>query len=356
MRVAVFSVVLLAAGLARAQSGLPCPTWEPCGDGGSRCEFRGNELRVSDPACAHELFTMACEEGASGACFELGRDQWNEGARGAGLWRMASGLLGDVAHNPWKFYRGSLLFALLALTLLEAGFLRLARRERPLRTAAWLQLASAPPMLFFFGELELLELLAPMIAFVLVWPIRWRVLKRVAQPPFKRPLIVAFAGLALSWIALAALGVVVVFFIGPPVPGFFSVVAAELGDVGPALLLGLGCTFAAFLIPKTIVIRLFGWSGFGGAFKNALIASGLALVPVSVAAFLLGEWVALSRGHSVAGVYMFGAALLGSIGFEWRVLRRRNPGRRAFLCALAANFASFALLVGFFIFLQQRRY
>ncbi len=335
-------VILLAVATAHAQGAL-CPTWEPCGDSGVRCYHRGLELRATDEACAAQFFDAACEAGSGGACFELGALEWARGEHGAGLRRMLGGLGSDVVHDPWRFYRSAVLEALLALWLLEALFLRMIKRVDVLRTAAWLVVASALPLAFFFAELGKLGWLSLAGAALFALPIQSRVLRRKARPPLRGPLVAAAGAFGFGAIAVGALAYLG-DQLGARTDGYWGALYEEVRRNGAEILLAGALTWAAFLVPKTIVVRLFGWRSIGRTFVLVLWTTAIAFLPVVALSLMAAEYGMLAR-HRAGELAMLLGALGSSVLIDWRLWRRANPGRRALVAALLANLVSFGALL-----------
>ncbi|MGB3714512.1 MAG: hypothetical protein WA996_08800 [Candidatus Promineifilaceae bacterium] len=117
-----------------------------------------------------------------------------------------------------------------------------------------------------------------------------------------------------------------------------------LADVGgPILFAGFGIVaYLALSLLESIVLRLLKW----GTFWRSLLASLLMNLPST----LVGIWLVWLAGFSRLnrlGIWLIPAAWALSVAIEGGVLvlMKRDGGRQNWMAALAANTASYLLLL-----------
>lgn len=117
-----------------------------------------------------------------------------------------------------------------------------------------------------------------------------------------------------------------------------------LADVGgPILVAGFGIVaYLALSLLESIVLRLLKW----GTFWRSLLASLLMNLPSSLVGFWL-IWRAVFSSLNRLGIWLILAAWALSVAIEGGVLvlMKRDGGRQNWMAALAANTASYLLLL-----------
>jgi hypothetical protein len=117
-----------------------------------------------------------------------------------------------------------------------------------------------------------------------------------------------------------------------------------LADVGgPILFAGFGIVgYLALSLLESIVLRLLKW----GTFRRSLLASLLMNLPSTLVGFLLIWQVEFSRLNRLQFL-LIPAAWALSVAIEGGVLvlMKRDGGRQNWMAALAANTASYLLLL-----------
>lgn len=117
-----------------------------------------------------------------------------------------------------------------------------------------------------------------------------------------------------------------------------------LADVGgPILVAGFGIVaYLALSLLESIVLRLLKW----GTFWRSLLASLLMNLPSSLVGFWL-IWRAVFSSLNRLGIWLILAAWALSVAIEGGVLvlMKRDGGRQNWIAALAANTASYLLLL-----------
>ncbi len=118
-----------------------------------------------------------------------------------------------------------------------------------------------------------------------------------------------------------------------------------LADVGgPILFAGFGIVaYLALSLLESIVLRLLKW----GTFWRSLLASLLMNLPSTLVGFWLMGWLdGVSRLNRL-GIWLIPAAWALSVAIEGGVLvlMKRDGGRQNWMAALAANTASYLLLL-----------
>ncbi len=118
-----------------------------------------------------------------------------------------------------------------------------------------------------------------------------------------------------------------------------------LADVGgPILFAGFGIVaYLALSLLESIVLRLLKW----GTFWRSLLASLLMNLPSTLVGFWLMGWLdGVSRLNRL-GIWLIPAAWALSVAIEGGVLvlMKRDGGRQNWVAALAANTASYLLLL-----------
>ena len=118
-----------------------------------------------------------------------------------------------------------------------------------------------------------------------------------------------------------------------------------LADVGgPILFAGFGIlAYLALSLLESIVLRLIKW----GTFWRSLLASLLMNLPSTLVGFWLMGWLdGVSRLNRL-GIWLIPAAWALSVAIEGGVLvlMKRDGGRQNWMAALAANTASYLLML-----------
>lgn len=324
-----------------------CPTWEDCGEAGVRCFFRAREFQSSNPACAEELQSLACQAGSGRACLAMDlRDA--RGPHKVVLYGQA--IARDLAHAPGKFWDRNLFAILGALFLIEWMLLRqMGWRTLGIafRDAFVMNLVSAPVVLIALGEFDLLGWYAPAIAWFLAILIEWAVLARLAPPPYHQPLGAAILANTLSGIVV--LGAAVAWSKWAPRE---TGIAHAWGDLANAMSkpehFGMvAAAWAVLLAVEALMLRATAWSSFSRSARDALFMNLAALLPVGVV-LVLGAGVFYHDGSTRAAVIVLGAGWLVSILVKSWVLGRLKPTplSRPAAGAFLADLVSWSLMIG----------
>jgi len=112
---------------------------------------------------------------------------------------------------------------------------------------------------------------------------------------------------------------------------------------GPILFAGFGIVaYLALSLLESIVLRLLKW----GTFWRSLLASLLMNLPSTLVGFWL-IWLAGFSGLNRLGIWLIPATWALSVAIEGSVLvlMKRDGGRQNWMAALAANTASYLLLL-----------
>ena len=343
----MLAVLLLQAENPEWVDRAACPTWEDCGEAGARCYFRAREFEHSNPACAEELQSLACQAGSSRACLSMDLHD-ARGPHKALLYVQAIGR--DLAHSPGKFWDRDLFAILGVLFLIEWLLLRQMGWRNfgiAFRDALVMNLVSAPLILIALGEFDLLGWWAPAIAWFGAILLEWAVLARLAPPPYHQPLGAAILANTLSGIVV--LGATLAWRKwAPHETGMAHAWAEFTSEFTKTDRLGIAAgVWAVLLAVEALMLRVSGWSSFGRSARDALLMNLAAMVPV-IAVVILGAGLFYYDHTKRAPIVVLAAGWLTSLVVKTWTLGRLKPTplSRPAAGALLADIVSWGLAIG----------